>query len=148
MSAFYPLRTLAGIGTIARMVDLAEIVVVNESRDESTAGDVTIFRNAKAACSWLEHWWVAEAQGSAFTASGDRLILGVDERNAVVVTGREATQEGATLVQNWLRTAATAVLEARRAKAARGKRTLSAFEREGRLPISIEELITYVGFTG
>ena len=128
-------------------MDLGEIVVVNESRSEATAGDVTIFRNADAACGYLEHWWVEDREGSVFTASGERLTLGVGERDRVVVTGREATLEGSTLVHNWLRAAAASVLEARRAKAARGKLTLSAAEQEGYLPSSIEELVTYVGFT-
>ena len=128
------------------MVDLADIVVVNENRDETTAGDVSIFRNAEAACGWLEHWWVEDGEGSAFTASGERLTLGVDE-NRVVVIGREAAPEGATLVHDWLRAAAAAVLEARRVKAARGKVVLSQSEREGWLPTTVEELVAYVGFT-
>src|SRR4051812_20566507 len=130
------------------MVDLAEIVVVNENRDETTAGDVTIFQSADAACGWLEHWWVEDGEGSAFTASGERLRLGVDDRDRVVVVGREATPDGATLVHNWLRAAATSVLEAPRVKAPRGKVILSSNEQEGRLPASVEELVAYVGFTG
>ena len=129
-------------------MDLSEIVIVNEDHNEATAGDVTIFRNADAACRWLEHWWVEDGEGSAFTATGERLTLGVDERDRVVVTGREATPDGPTLIQNWLSAAATAVLEARRAKASLGKVVLTPPEQEGRLPTSIEELVTYVGFTG
>ena len=130
------------------MENLADIVVVNENRDEAIAGDVTIFRNAEAACGWLEHWWVEDGEGSAFTASGDRLTLGVDDRDCVVVIAREATPDGAALVHNWLHAAATAVLEAKRIKAARGKVALSQSEQEGRFPTSVEELIAYVGFTG
>ena len=55
------------------MADLAEIVIVNENGDEATADEVTVFRNAEAACGWLEHWWVENGQGSAYTASGERL---------------------------------------------------------------------------
>ncbi|MEO8455458.1 MAG: hypothetical protein ABI454_09875 [Sphingomicrobium sp.] len=129
------------------MTSLADIVVVNENADEATAGDVTVFRNAEAACGWLEHWWVENGEGSAFTASGERLTLGVDHHDRVVVVDREAAAEGTALVESWLRSAAAAVLQARRVKAARGKVVLNQSEQEGRLPTSVEELVAYVGFT-
>jgi hypothetical protein len=88
---------------------LADIVVVNENQTEAVAADVTVFRNADAACAWLEHWWVENGEGFAFTASGDRLTLGVDGRNRVIVVGREATSDGVGLVQSWLRAAAAAI---------------------------------------
>jgi hypothetical protein len=142
---FPPIADISDHWHLRVMMDLAEIVVVNENRNETTAGDVTVFRNADAACSWLEHWWVEDGEGSAFTASGERLTLGVDNRGRVIVTDRQATPDGARLVQNWLHAAAAAVLGARRAKAARGKIILSPSE--GRLATSVEELVTYVGFT-
>ena len=128
------------------MADLADIVIVNESRDEATAGDVTVFRSAEAACAWLEHWWVENGEGFAFTASGERLTLGV-ETDRVIVVSRQSASGGRTLVHRWLRVAATAVLEARRVKDARGKLVLSQAEQDGRLPASVEELVAYVGFT-
>jgi hypothetical protein len=130
------------------MADLDALVVVNESHDEAVAGDVSVFRNVDAACGWLESWWVENGEGTALTASGDRLVLGVDERDRVVLLRREVIPDGPTLVHNLLCTAATAVLEARRGKTATGKVSLNAFEQEGRLPTSVEELCAYVGFTG
>src|ERR1041385_9146166 len=100
---------------------LAGIVVVNESRDEATAGDVSVFRSAGEACKSLEHWWVENGEGIAFTAMGDRLTLGVDDRNRVIATGQHNAPEGREIVLAWLRTHAAAVLDARRAKAERGK---------------------------
>ncbi len=129
------------------MLKLADIVIVNESKVEATAGDVTIFRSVEAVCNYLEHWWVEDGEGFAFTATGERLKLGVDEQSKVVVVNREAAPDGETLVYNWLSTTAIAVLEARRFKAARGKVVLSQSEQEGQLPTSIEEIISYVGFT-
>lgn len=54
---------------------LADIVVVNENRDEATVGDVSVYRSVGEACRALEHWWVENGEGFAFTASGDRLVL-------------------------------------------------------------------------
>ena len=148
MSAFDPLRTLAIIGTIGAMADdwLTDIVVLNENRDEATAGDVSVFRSADDACGWLEHWWVENGEGFAFTATGERLTLGVDERDRVIVVDRQATPHGPEIVHGWLQAYATAVLEARRVKAARGKLDLTPSEVLGQLPTSIEGLVAYVGF--
>ena len=44
---------------------LSDIVVVNESRDETTAGDVSVYRSADEACRSLEHWWVENGEGFA-----------------------------------------------------------------------------------
>jgi hypothetical protein len=126
---------------------LANIVVVNESRDESTAGDVSVFRSAGEACRSLEHWWVENGEGFAFTATGDRLTLGVDDKNRVIATGQHDTPGGREVVLAWLRAHAATVLDARRAKAERGKATLSRSEERGLLPTSIEGLIAYVGFS-
>lgn len=130
------------------MVDgwLADIVVVNESRNEATAGDVSVFRSAGEACGWLEHWWVETGKGFAFTAAGHRLTLGVDDKDRVTVTGQQAVPDGGEVVWGWLRAHAGGVLDARRAKAQRGKAMLSRSEERGELPTSIEGLIAYVGF--
>ena len=127
------------------VIVLADIVIVNENKDEASAGDVSVFRSASEACAWLEHWWVEDGEGFAFTATGDRLTLGVDDE-AVVVIGRQATPDGPAIVREWLRASALAVLEARRAKARKGRATLSRVEEQGLLPTSVEELIAYVGF--
>jgi hypothetical protein len=126
----------------------AEIVVVNESRDQATPGDVSVFRTADEACGWLEPWWVENGEGFAFTTAGERLMLGVDDCDRVIVTGREETSDGARLVYGWLRAAAAAVLEARRVKSALGKIVLSRSEEQGELPTSIEGLVAYIGFNG
>src|SRR4051794_25595672 len=96
---------------------LGNIVVVNENRDEAAAGDVSVFRSADDACRHLEHWWVENGEGFALTASGERLTLGVDEKDRVVVVDRQATPDGQAIVRGWLQAYAAAVLEARRAKA-------------------------------
>jgi hypothetical protein len=35
---------------------LSEIVIVNENRDEGSAGAVSVYRTANDACAALEHW--------------------------------------------------------------------------------------------
>lgn len=130
------------------MVDgwLANIVVVNESRDQLTADDISDFRSAGEACSWLEHWWVHSGEGFAFTGDGDHLVLGVSANNRVIVTSQQNSPGGQALVLGWLRAAAVAVLDARTARAQRGNATLSRSEELGQLPVSVEGLIAYLGF--
>lgn len=125
---------------------LADIIVVNESRDEATAGDVSVFRSAGEACRWLEHWWVENGEGFAFTATGSRLLLGVDDKGRVIVTGQQDTPGGAEIVLSWLRAYAAAVLDARKTKADKGKAMLSRSEERGQIPSSVEGLIAYIGF--
>ena len=105
------------------------------------------FATPGEACASLEHWWVENGEGFAFTAAGVRLALGVDERNSrVIVTGQQAAPNSVEVVKGWLHAYASAVLEARRAKAGNGKAVLSPSEERGQLPTSIEGLIAYVGF--
>jgi hypothetical protein len=125
---------------------LSDVVLLNESNAETRAGDISVFRSAGEACGALEPWWVQDREGFAFTASGDRLTLGVDDRGRVIVAKREQMDGGATIVLGWLRASAEAVLGARRSKAKKGKAFLSPFEEQGRLPASAEGLIAYVGF--
>jgi len=127
---------------------LADIVLLNDNPDEATAGDVSVFRSAGAACSCLEHWWVENGEGFAFAANGERLILGVDEKERVFVVDRQPTPDGHEIVRGWLQSYAGAVLKARRTKAARGKLALAPFEERGQLPSSIEGLLAYVGLEG
>jgi len=126
---------------------IADVVVINESPDEAEAGDVSIYRSAGEACRALEHWWVDTGKGFAFTASGDRLTLGVDDRSRVMVLRQDQMPDGRTLVREWLHASAKAVLEARRANAQKGKVVLNASEEQGRLPSSHEGLIAYIGFS-
>lgn len=149
MSAFLLVADICLVGHLPGMDDwLADIVVLNETRDEARAGDVSVFRSAGEACAYLEHWWVENGEGFAFTAAGHRLTLGVDASDSVIVVGRDdATPSGVEVVRDWLRAYAAAVLEARRAKARIGKTTLGGFEQSGQLPESTEGLIAYVGFS-
>src|SRR4029453_8109506 len=107
---------------------LSDTVLVNESRDEAVAGDVSVYRSIGEACRALEHWWVEGDFGYAFAASGDRLRLGVDRSKNVVVESREPCPDGTSIVFEWLKSSAHAVLLARNAKAKRGKAILSPFE--------------------
>ncbi len=126
---------------------LTDIVVVNESRDEGSAGDVTVFRSAGEACRYLEHWWVQNGEGFAFTAVGERLMLDLDAKDRVIVTGKQDVPEGAEIVREWLQSCAVSVLNALKAKAGRGKGMLSPTEEREQLPTSVEGLIAYVGFS-
>jgi hypothetical protein len=125
---------------------LADVVIVNESRDVGDAGDVSIFRNADEACRSLEHWWVENGEGFAFTAAGERLTLDVDERGRVIVAGKQMVPDGPDIVRGWLLASAKALLDVRRAKAARGKTVLARAEERRQLPTSVEGLIAYLGF--
>jgi len=126
---------------------LADIVVVNESREFTAAGDISVFRSVGEACRALEHWWVENGEGFAFTAAGGHLILGLDDGKRVIVTGQQSADGGAEVVQAWLRACAAAVLDARRSSAKKGKAALSSFEERGQLPTSVEGPIAYIGFT-
>jgi hypothetical protein len=85
---------------------------------------------------------VENGDGFAFTATGERLTLGV-YGDAVIVLDRQADPHGPEIVHRWLSAHAAAVLEARRAKARKGGLTLSTLEEMGLLPTAIEALIGY-----
>ena len=124
---------------------LSDVIVINESSDERIPGDVSAFRSAGEACRYLEYWWVEEGHGFAFTASGERLILGVFGRE-VTVEAIEPHERGAEIVRTWLEALAAAVLDARRHRASKGRAVLSGFEERGELPRTTEGLLAYVGF--
>ena len=65
----------------------------------------------------------------------------------MIVAGKHSAPGGAELVTGWLQVAASKVLGARRAKAARRKAVLGAAEAQDQLPTSLEGLIAYVGFS-
>ena len=130
---------------------MMHFVVVNESRDLRRPGDVSVFRDADAMCRWLEPWWVEDGEGFAFSAAGERILLGVDGTR-VVVTGREPMADGLEIVRGWLLDAAAAVLRTRQERAEGwiplGRHPmLSEAEARGNLPETVEGLIAYVGFT-
>lgn len=126
---------------------LDEVIVVNESKDERTPGDVSIYRSEGDAFTHLEAWWVENAEGFVFTASGVRLILGVGLSGEVIVARREADPEGPDIVLGWLRALAQVTLEARNRVAQNGKAILSQAEEQGALPTTLEGLLAYIGFT-
>lgn len=72
-------------------------------------------------------------EGYALTASGDRLVLGVDPAGRVVIETVKPHPEGQELAKEWLLAAAAAVRSARR--------------HEGLPPCSLNELIAYIGFS-
>ena len=126
---------------------LCDIVIINESREEGIAGDIAVYRSVGEACRAVEPWWVEGREGYAFTASGDRLIFGVDAFNRVVVNGRERCAEGPQVVERWLNAHAASVLEARKHRAQKGTDILGRCEEQGLLPKSVTALIAYSGFS-
>jgi hypothetical protein len=125
---------------------LHDIILVNDSEGGLEPGDVTLFRSAGDACRYLEPWWVEGHQGLAFTATGEKVKLGADGR-CVVVQGYDDDPDGPAIVLRWLRHSAQAILETRRHKARKGKVRLGEVEADGGLPVSVEGLIAYIGFT-
>ncbi len=125
---------------------LDDIILVAEGETEATAGAVDIFRSEGEACRYLEHWWVEDKLGFAFSAAGQRLNLGVD-RTAVTVLSRTRCEDGKGIVLRWLQDAAIAIADTRKFKAAKRRTILSSFEERGDLPRSVEGLIAYIGFT-
>lgn len=125
---------------------LDEVVVLNESMDEMAAGDVSVHRSIGDALRAIEPWWVANAKGFAFTATGVRLVLGVAQSGEVIVVRREEIAEGQAIVCDWLRTLAHVTLDARRRVAGSGRAWLSRAEEETALPTSVEGMLAYIGF--
>jgi hypothetical protein len=125
---------------------LNEVVVFNESRDESVPGDVSVYRSDGDACANIEGWWVENSEGFAFTATGVRLVLGVGASGKVIVTRREECSEGPAIVLGWLQALAQTTLEARNRVAQNGRAILSRAEEDGALPTRVEGLLAYIGF--
>jgi hypothetical protein len=124
---------------------LSDIILVKDGA-EISASSVDVFRSAGDACAYLEHWWVEERLGLAFTAAGSQVICGVEDAR-VVVDRYEPRGDGEEIVLSWLRYTASAILDVRRYKAAKGKLYLGTEEVRGVLPTSVEGLIAYIGFT-
>jgi hypothetical protein len=125
---------------------LHDIILVNDGPKTLEPGDVSVFRSAGDACSYLEPWWVEERHGMAFNAFGEKVSLGTDD-SRVVVKGYQRHPDGEEIVLCWLNYSARAILEARLHKAAKGKLRLGEAETKGVLPTSVEGLVAYVGFT-
>lgn len=124
---------------------LDEIVIVNESADERLPGSVSLYRSGGDACSALEHWWVNDREGHAFTASGVRLVLEAEPNGQVIIARREECTDGSVIVALWLQSLARATLEARKRTAQNGQAILSKAEEQDALPITVEGLIGYIG---
>ncbi len=90
---------------------LDEVVVLNESKDETISGDISVYRSEGDAFRDIEAWWVESAEGFAFTATGMRLALGVGPSGEVIVIRREECSEGPAIVLGWLRVLAQTTLE-------------------------------------
>ena len=125
---------------------LDEVVVVNESKEESVAGDVSVYRSEGDAFNDLEASWVENSEGYVFSVTGVRLVLGVGSFGEVIVTRREECAEGPAIVLGWLQALAEVTLEARNKVARNGRAILSRAEEEAALPSTIEGLLAYIGF--
>lgn len=127
---------------------LHDIVLVNDGPDETSPGDVIVFRNLTDARAYLEHW--AESLDNAvFSGAGQRLIMAADQHGNVSIQARIDLIDGEAIIKGWLTRMAQAILESRRYRA--GKRwkrvNLGELEAQGILPDTVEGLIAYVGFT-
>jgi hypothetical protein len=125
---------------------LEDVIVVNESKDQRVAGDVSAFRGPGDACRYLEPWWVADNEGFALNGLGQQVTFGVCE-NSVVIERCEPMTGGVQILLDWLRATALHVHEARTSRAQKGKLVLGRLEASGVLPQSIEGLIAYIGFS-
>jgi hypothetical protein len=121
---------------------LNDIVLVNESRAEDEPGDVSLFLSAEEALRWIEDWWVEDGEGFAFSAAGERLVLGVGT-NGVEIVRREPCAQGEAIVLRWLRARAEHMLGRRRALAEDRTCRLAPFEERGALPGTVEGLLAY-----
>ncbi|MDX6806284.1 hypothetical protein SCD90_09420 [Terrihabitans sp. PJ23] len=119
---------------------------MNESSEEQTPGDVSVFRSIGGAMQWLEPWWFAEGHGTILTASGERLSMRESPRGYVELDRCEPDAEGERLVREWLHHKAKAILQVRRERAVKGRAILASHEKSGLLPSTVEGLIAYVGF--
>lgn len=125
---------------------LDDVAIVNESSSLDQPGDVLLFRSVGEACVYIEPWWVEQAEGFAFTATGKRVVLRPG-RFTVDVEQIEPFPGGREIVLGWLRSSAANMLAARRIRSRQGKVLLGSNEAEGVLPQSIEGLIAYLGFS-
>jgi hypothetical protein len=124
---------------------LRDVIIVNESKDERAAGDVSIFRTEYDACRTLEPTDVTNKEYLAFNGVGERVSFGVD-RLHVVIQRREQEPSGIEIVHRWLTETVTHAHEVRKEKANRGKLKLGREESHGVLPNTIEGFIAYLGF--
>ncbi len=124
---------------------LDEVVLLNESKWENVAGEVSVYRSEGDALNDLEASWVEKCEGYAFTATGIRLVLAVGSWGQVIVSRREECAEGPAIVFGWMQALAQVTLEARDRESRRGWAVLSRAEEEGALPTTLEGLLAYAG---
>jgi len=81
---------------------LEDVIVINESRDRSAAGDISVFRNGGDACGYLEPWWVKDKEGVAINGIGLHVVLGMRD-NSVVIDRYEKITDGPQTLHHRLR---------------------------------------------
>lgn len=124
---------------------LSDVTVINETNNIQDVGDLSVFRSLGDACLKLEPWYVDEdfhalnglGQSLEFSASGFTT-------KATIVSGLEPNPH---LLLSWLSQSAEHVFKAREYKATKNKLVLGQAESSHVLPITIEGLIAYIGFT-
>ena len=124
---------------------LDEIVVINESTDERTAGKITVYRSEGDALASLTQWPVLKGQVFAFSASGTRLLISISGDGYGLVAVRQQTVEGPAIARDWLEALARQTLDQRTRDARTRGVSLNRLEQRGTLPESAESLLAYVG---
>jgi hypothetical protein len=127
---------------------LHDLVLVNDSADESQPGDVSVFRTFTDARSYLEHWG-EEPELAVFSGAGEKLLVEADASGNVRISRRESRADGQEIIISWLRRSAETMLAERRRRAGKRWRPvhLGEMEAHGVLPQTVEGLIAYLGFT-
>jgi hypothetical protein len=130
----------------ANPINLADIIIINESNDYGEAGDIQIFRNKQDAYHELEPWYVNESY-FAITGNGNRVTLTKDgfTTNEVII---DTSQSDLLILKIWLTDKAEHLHQVRIIKNKRNpkKYPLTDLDKAWQMPQSIEELIQYVGF--
>lgn len=118
--------------------DLMQIVLVNESRAEERAGDVSLFNGMKMAASSLEAVDVRNNEYRAYCLDGSRLKLTEDGLHVSIELANGERNE--QLIRSLLEQAAAFVIAAHSKRGSRHK-----FHSFDLLKLSIDELVDIVG---
>ena len=126
-------------------IDLAEVVIINESRDPGKAGDVTLFRDIRHAEGYLEAVDVLNEEYSAYLLDGSDLKLTVPRRalfaqtDEVRIEAVPGAPKHADRIRLLLEDAAAAVQAAQKHRKGREPKLKPA-------EMSIAELVDLIGF--
>jgi len=123
------------------MMDICDLIVLNESRHEDSAGDVTLFASLAALASHVEPIDVVNDEYFAYTLAGERLLLKVEDGDVRVVRENDLGGD-ASRVRGLLEETADFV---RAARLSRGDRRMEALDPKS---MSIEELVELIGISG